>query len=248
VRRASAFPLALGVLILAPACYTLPHIDPGPRWIDEFNADAGMTPTWNVFTAWTCGTRQTPPLPQVGHDGAANDGGGPDARAPSPAPSDAGAADAGSPRMLCQTGDGALVQPFAFADTSNNVEFTAETKTLSGTTVDFTGFHQFVFSANLTTPSTAPLPVVGTVFQVELDCSGNQNESVLTQKVPDFMLNAQGLDPFFLDLAQFHFNVNSSTGSCLSQIDRIRFVVKPGQNDQPEVAGTLSLDNISLQN
>lgn len=256
MRPASALLLVLGALVLAPACYNLPHIDPGPRWIDQFNSDAGMpTPTWGAFAEWTCGTERAPNPAPGGSDGGGADGGPADAAAAQAALAAAAVVDAGGDGglpMACQMGPGdgkgrGLVQPFAFADSSNDVQFTVTTQATSGP-VDFTGFHQFVFSANLTTPSTAPLPADSTVFQVELNCSKNRGEIVLTQEVNNIKINAQGWHPFRLPLAQFQSMLMSSNGPCLSQIDGIRFVVIPGMNAQPQVAGTLSLDNISLQN
>jgi len=244
VRPVSALSIALGALVLTPACYDLPHADPGPRWIDQFR-DAAM-PTWGVFAPWTCGTERVM-SPALG----GSDAGSADAAPTAIASADAAIADTGDGglRMPCQSGPGdgdgpGLEQPFAFADSSNNLEFTVATQAASP--VDFTGFHQFVFSANLSTPSTAPLPT-GTVFSVELECTKNPGETVLTQNV-GITINAQGWDTFRLYLAQFTAMLTSSNGSCLSQIDVIRFVVKPGKNNRPEVAETLSLDNISLQN
>jgi hypothetical protein len=245
VRPLSALSIALGALAVAPGCYNLPYVDPGPRWIDQFtplDGTAGLPPpTWAAFSPWTCGITLTssPDAGPVETDGGSTDVG----------------RDGGQPaNCLPGPGDtthypgdtGGLEAPFAFSDSANDSGFAVSTQATLGT-VDFTGFHQFVFSANLTTPSTAPLPQ-GTVFQVELDCSKNRGETVLTQTV-DITINAQGWQlPFRLDLAQFHSVLTSSNNSCLSQIDGISFVVIPGMNDQPEVAGTLSLDNISLQN
>jgi hypothetical protein len=253
VRAASARTLALAATLLAFAgCDNLPTVDPGPRWIDQFSDDAGV-PSWNAFGTWTCGTE---PVPSTA---ATSDGGGADAGLGDAAPADAASADAaladagagGGPGMPCQMGPGdgdahGLDQPFAFPDTSNDTEFTVTTQATSGT-VDFTGFHTFVFDAWLRGPATAPLPA-GTVFRVELRCSKNQGEKLLAQNVSDILTNAQTWDTSHRPLAQFLFMLSSSTASCLSQIDEIRFVVRPGQNNEPEVVGTLSLDSVRLEN
>jgi hypothetical protein len=252
VSAGSAQTLALAAALLAlGGCYNLPTVDPGPRWIDQFNDDAGV-PSWNVFGAWTCGTERVPSTAGTSDGGA--DAGFADAAAANVVSADAALADAGAgggPRMACQLGSGdgdphGLDQPFAFADTSNDIEFTVTTQATAGA-VDFTGFHTFAFDAWLRGPASAPLPT-GTVFRVELSCSKNQSEIVLAQNVSDIMTNAQTWDTSRRPLAQFLFMLTSSTTSCLSQIDGIRFVVRPGQNNQPEVVGTLSLDNIRLEN
>ena len=92
------------------------------------------------------------------------------------------------------------------------------------------------------------LPSLGTVLRVELVCSKHQGEIVLSQNASDISINAQNWDTSRRPLADFLFMKTSSTASCLNQIDGIRFVVSPGQNDQPEVVGTLSLDSIRLEN
>jgi hypothetical protein len=254
--RRFVFAVFVAALLLAPGCYNLPYVDPGPRWIDKFDADGGVLapPSWAAFADWTCGTRPAPNS-RTGADGGVADGDIADAaaHADSAVPADATVADAGSDggtRTACRPGPtSGLAQPFAFADSSNDVEYTVETHTRTGATVDFTSFRQFVFSANLSAPAATPLPV-GTVFEVELDCSKNQTETSVSQKVPAVItnINAQGLILSRLDLSQFQFDFMSSNGSCLSQIDRIRFALEPGQNDQPQVTGTLALDDVSLQN
>jgi hypothetical protein len=240
--------MALAALVLGPACYNLPHVDPGPRWIDQFNRQDGSAalapPTWTVFSPWTCGTifTGTPDAGQVETDGGIVDAG----------------IDAGQPTTACPLGPGdstnytnppdvsGLEAPFDFSDSRNDFGFAVSTQATSGT-VNFTGFHYLQFSAILTIPL-MPLPS-GIVFQVELGCSKNFGETVITQEVTELNINAQSWHrpPFRLDLSQFGSALVTSNGSCLSQIDTIRFVVIPGM-DQPEVIGTLSLDNISLQN
>jgi len=243
VRPLSALLIALGALVLASACNNLPHVDPGPRWIDLFNkldaSSALAAPSWTVFSPWTCGTTFTG-APDGGTDGGIADAG----------------VEAGQPRAcLPGPGDtthypedpsGGLEAPFAFSDSANDFGFAVSTHAPSGT-VDFSGFRQLVFSASLTTPSTPALP--GAVFQVELDCTKDQGQKAITRQVT-VTINAQRWQepPFRLDLSQFQSALMSSNGSCLSQIDGIRFLVIPGMSDQPDVIGTLFLDNVSLQN
>jgi hypothetical protein len=236
--------IALGLLVLAPACYDLPHIDPGPRWIDQFTSDAGM-PTWGIFAGWTCGTEPVP----MSADGGRPDAGTAGAAAAQARSADAAVGDAGDGgfrRMPCQLGAGdgdphGLDQPFAFADASNDVEFTVTTQASSA--VNFTAFHTFTFRAWVRGTGTTPLPP-GTAFRVELVCSQNRGETLLAQNVGGITINGQTWDPpFFLDMAGFHPN-----SPCLTQIDGIRFVVGPGQNILPEVVGTVSLDSVGLQN
>jgi hypothetical protein len=233
--------MALAALVLGPACYNLPHVDPGPRWIDQFNRRDGSAalapPTWTAFSPWTCGTtfRGTADAGQVESDGGTTDAG----------------IDGGQPTAcLPGPGDGdtsGLEAPFAFSDAANDLGFAVSTQ--ASAPVDFTGFQTLVFSANLSAPSTPPLP--GAVFQVELDCSKNLGQTSITQEVTNLKTNGQPWqDPFHLYLAQFHSALTLSNGSCLRQIDGIRFVVIPGMVDsaQPDVIGTLLLDNVSLQN
>jgi hypothetical protein len=251
VRATLARTVASAATLLALAgCADLPTVDPGPRWIDQFDVDAGV-PSWDVFAGWTCGTepvRSTVSTSDGGADAGSPDGAAADGGSGDAAPADASAG--GGPRMACQRGDGdgdahGLDQPFAFADTSNDIEFTVTTEATSGS-VDFTGFHTFAFGAWLRGPASTPLPP-GTVFRVELQCSKNKGETLLAQNVSDIMPNAQTWDTSRRPLSQFLFMLPSSTASCLSQIDGIRFVVRPGQNNQPEVVGTLSLDSIRLE-
>jgi hypothetical protein len=236
----------IAALVGAPGCYSLPYVDPGPRWIDQFNNDGGALapPSWAVFDTWTCGTRPTPKTGS-GADGGVTGSISAPAQAADAAIPDGG--NDGGVRVTCQAGQGLLEQPFAFDASSNDVEYTVETHTSSGS-VDFTGFPQFVFNAKLAAPLTAPLPG-GTVFEVELDCTKNLNDPAVTQDVPDITnhINAQGLILSRLYLSQFQSTVTSSNGPCLSQIDGIRFVITPGQNDLPAVTGTFSLDDVSLQ-
>jgi hypothetical protein len=194
---------------------------------------------------------QSPTTSDGGADAGLTDAAAASAGAADAAVADGG--DAGSLGMPCQRGSGdgdshGLVQPFAFDDSSNDVEYTVTTHATSGS-VDFTSFKDFVFDARLMYPTATPLPP-GTGLRVELICMKNQGENFVTQDVPIAdRINAQTWGPpFRLHLAQFQFMLTSAIGSCLSQVDGIRFVVSPGQNDQPAVVGTLSLDNISLQN
>ena len=113
----------------------------------------------------------------------------------------------------------------------------------------------FTFDAWLRGRGATPLPS-GTVFRVELSCTQNPGATLLAQNVSGITINGQTWDdPFTLELAQFHPvttssnpKMTSSNASCLGQIDGIRFVVRPGQNDLPEVVGTVSLDSVGVAN
>jgi hypothetical protein len=250
MRASSTLPFALAAALLAGAgCYNLPTVDPGPRWIDQFNRDPRNpgqlgTPSWAVFSPWTCGTS---PLDQP-------DGGQPAVDA---GPMDGGI-DAGA-GAACQAGPGdnadyhddpsGLMAPFQFADSANNLEFAVSTTTVSGGTVDFTGFKQLVFSAKLksASPSSGTLPAT-TSFHVELDCTRNSTDPAATQTINNLQIDNPTWQVFRPELNQFIVTLTSGNQACLSIVDGIRFVVVPGDNDQPLVSGTLSLDNVSLQN
>jgi hypothetical protein len=234
--RPTAFlKLALAASLLSGAgCYNLPTVDPGPRWIDQFNS---LTmPTWEVFGPWSCVTS-----PIGSPDAGSPDAGGVgDCPRPSPGDGDANG----------------LAAPFDLPDSSNDLSFTLATSTApAGTVVDFTGFKWFVFSAKLesTFPSTAPIPIATTELKVELTCKGNSpndasTDDPATQTAMEVQVDATSWKLVRLALSGFELKSTSFTHACLAAIDGIRFVVVPGNNDLPSVAGTLSLDNISLQN
>jgi hypothetical protein len=242
-----------GTLLTAPGCYGLSKVDPGPRWIDDFSAP---TPSWSVFAPWACGTYlvQAPNAPDGGLADGGMDGAMDGGRA------DAATADAGlAPFFPCPPGpgdvnivDASSTRGLAFSfDLPSGLGAVAETTIAPPIgPVDFTGFQQFIFSAKLQSASTqTPLPS-GTVLIVELGCLRNGNDNIASQVVPDTMLtrDSTAWAEVHLPLSMFFTRQTSLSQTCRSEVDSIRFKVPPGRTDVPTVAGTLALDNISLQN
>jgi hypothetical protein len=84
---------------------------------------------------------------------------------------------------------------------------------------------------------------------VLLGCSRNGTDDVASQAVPATMytIDSTAWWHVHLDLSGFYVQASLSQ-ACLGEVDSISFLVSPGSTDQPTFAGTLSLDNISLQN
>jgi hypothetical protein len=236
------------LLLSVGACVDLTKVDPGPRFIDDF--EDGGTPTWNRFGPWKCDNFT---------GGGGQGGGGQDASA-----NDAGIADAGRPSAdaavastctlsLETPGDNsqqALKSVFTLDNPPDDVrQFGTEivTRTIDGT-VDLTGFSQLVFSAILESaaPPRSPLPTPGTQFLAELGCSTFGSDSLATQAV-DYTLGA-GWAQFRLSLSGFHLNNTPHNQSCLTLVDSIHFAVQPGPAAGASTGGTLHIDSISLQN
>jgi hypothetical protein len=243
MRRTRA-PLSILLLLsLGAACVDLSKVDPGPRFIDDF--EDGGTPTWNRFSPWTCDNF--------------TGGGGQDA-----GPEDAGVADGGrasadaagastctlSLEMPGDKSKQALEAGFQLDNPPHDMlQFGTEivTRTVNGT-VDLTGFSQLVFSAILESaaPPLSPLPTPGTQFVAELGCSTLQSDSLATQPV-EYTLGA-GWTQFRLLLSGFTLTYMSRNQSCLALVDSIHFAVLPGTAAGASTGGTLHIDNISLQN
>ena len=251
-RRASPLLLALlGTLPATAACYDLNKVPTGPRWIDDFSASK---PTWSVFAPWRCGSLIPPP---TGHDGGVADGGQTDGGR-----TDAGsdtAVDAGVSLSLCplvrEPDDTNALDPsdnmnltftFDIPEDMGVQDAIVQTVLLTAGPVDFTGFRQLVFSLKLSTTNPSP---AGTGLSVVLGCSRNGTDKSASQTVPATMytLDSTAWWPIHLDVSLF-YGPTSLSQACLSQIDSISFLVPPGTNDLPSFDGTLSLDNISLQN
>jgi hypothetical protein len=225
-----------------PACFDLQQVDPGPRFIDDFEGDGGL-PTWNRFGAWSCRTFTGSGDPGAPPDaGAKADGGEP------------GEPDAGQCHLAVQMpGDGdkrALRTDFELTDPPDSIrQFPAAevvTRTTGGT-VDVSGFAQLVFSAIL---ESAPLPITplpsGTRFVVELGCSTFTGDPIATQTVA-LTLGADWTE-LRLKLSDFTLKNMTRPQPCLALVDSIHFEVVPGLADGMSTGGSLFIDNISLQN
>jgi hypothetical protein len=237
-------PLSILLLLsLGAACVDLSKVDPGPRFIDDF--EDGGTPTWNRFSPWTCDNF--------------TGGGGQDA-----GPEDAGVADGGrasadaagastctlSLEMQGYKSKQDLKSAFMLDNPPDDVQqFGSEivTRTIDGT-VDLTGFSDLVFSAILESagPPSSPLPATGTQFYAELGCSTFQSDSLASQAVA-YTLGA-GWTQFRLPLSGFTLTYMSRNQPCLALVDSIHFAVLPGTTAGASTGGTLHLDSISLQN
>jgi hypothetical protein len=231
------------LLSLGGACVDLTKVDPGPRFIDDF--ENGGTPTWSRFGPWKCDNFTG----SGGQDAAADDAGVADAGRPS---ADAAAASTCT-LTLEMPGDSskrALKSAFTLDNPPDDVrQFGTEivTRTVNGT-VDLTGFSQLVFSAILESaaPPDSPLPASGAQFLAELGCSTLQSDSLAFQAV-DYTLGA-GWTQFRLMLSGFTLFYMSRNQSCLALVDSIHFAVQPGTAAGASTGGTLHIDSISLQN
>jgi hypothetical protein len=230
-------------LLTIGACVNLTKVDPGPRFIDNF--EDGRTPTWNRFVPWTCDEFMGTGGPDAGTD-------------------DAGVGDAGRPgadaatASTCQLAiespgsddKHALESVFTLDAPPNGIRQSPSSEIVTHTidgTVDVTGFSQLVFSAIL---ESAPLPSsplpASTKLEAGLGCSTFQSDPLATQAV-DYTLNA-GWTEFRLSLSGFTLDNTSHNQSCLALVDSIHFAVIPGLADGASTGGTLHIDNISLQN
>jgi hypothetical protein len=236
--------LVLGAPIVATACFDLPKIDPGTRFVADFN-DGGLGSTWSRFGPWSCDTF-TNAVPNAGAGGR----GGADA-------GQAADGGAGSPET-CQVspepGDDdphALRTDFTLGDPADGIRqlpgVDVVSRTAKGTTVDLTGFKDLVFGAILeSAPAPLDLPS-GTLFQVELGCSAIAYDNIATETITGVMFGAPWVT-FRAGLDEFVQKQTSLSPACRSQIDSIHFAVRPGLADGASTAGTLHIDNITLQN
>ncbi len=258
-RRRSPARIALRVLLasallVVPACYNLTKVPPPPRWIDDFSGYPH--PTWSIFDSWLCGTS----IPPAG-DGGAGDGGKGEAGV-GDAPPSADAADGGSPGTPCLPGPGddvtypppmpdtqGLQWPFQLPGGTTDIAVFAETKLVAGAQpIDVTGFKQLVVSLRLESmsPKQNPLPP-GTELRAELGCSKNsKNDRIASQLIPIQLDNPWV--QFRANLSMFDVASMSLSQACLSEVDSISFVVRPGNNESSIVSGTLSVDDVQLQN
>jgi hypothetical protein len=241
--------LVFGALVLLtvilPACLDLQKVDPGGRVIDNFE-DGGL-PTWNRFAAWQCHTF----VRDAGQDAAH---GGQDGGQPADADGDPGGACQLNPETPGADDLRALRADFQLSDPPDQsrqfpgMEVVA--RTTSGT-VDFTGFAGFVFHAYLDSApaSQSPLPT-GTQFLVQLGCSTVKDNPAASQMVGIAVAPGASWTTFPLMLDAFLLTATESTHNqgCLRLVDSIHFTIHPGLLDGASTAGTLHLDNISLQN
>ncbi|HLK93118.1 MAG TPA: hypothetical protein VKZ18_24700 [Polyangia bacterium] len=250
---ASAVPVLLaGALLGLPACYNLTKVPPPPRWVDDFSA---MTPTWNAFSAWGCG-------PYVVEQPPTNRDGGADARPSADArpATDAGPdADAAAPMLpLCPFGPGddfhyagdtrGIYQRFDLPGGTTDVGIVAQSDVTMGP-VDFTGFKQLVFSAKVesTFPASNPLPGT-TQLIARLVCAADRNDKAASQIISSFRVDGATWTEVHANLTMFDVTGMSLSQACLSVVDSIQFIVVPGPNEAQTISGTLSLDNVQLEN
>lgn len=235
----------LGVLFLLAlgACVDLAKVDPGPRFIDDF--EDGGAPTWNRFSPWTCDEING----AVGKDAGARDGGVADAGRPAQ-----DAATASTCKLsLEQPGSDdqqALESVFTIEPTDGVRDYPGTeivSRTVGHGTVDVTGFTQLVFAAILESAPPSPSLPSSTQFLVELGCSALSSNPMATSQPVPYTLNA-GWTELRLSLSTFTLNNTSRNQSCLALLDSIHFVVMPGRSNGAPVGGTLHIDNISLQN
>lgn len=252
--RLSSLPYAaLLSMALVPACFSLPHVDPGNRVLDDFDQDADLMPTWSAFGAWVCA-----PFISPGRQAA---DGGQDGGASS---DDAGALaspDGGQPAS-CGVGPGdgttpannhALVSTFDVVAPSGTDPFGVAITTMTikpGAVVDLTGFTQILFDAQLysTTLGRDMLPV-GTVLEVELGCSTIVKDTTLDQSA-NVRIEAPGWppNPLTLSLDAFSSPAMSPIRSCLGTVDSISFKVLLGRATAgTPISGTLQLDNVAFR-
>jgi hypothetical protein len=240
---ASRLATLLGVLTL-PACFSLPHVDPGNRVIADFaEEDAGLNPTWTLFGPWSCSAYVDPSPPaDGGQDGGSRSGDIDAGQAVTCKPELApGSADPSTPSSGAQH----LVTSFNIVTADQPVDVDVSTRTRSGT-VNLTGFSQFLFDAMLgsTTPGAPSLPP-GTEVKVELRCSSASPYAPLVNQDFTISLEATTWKPITLPLSSFMGA--SPRQSCLAAVDGIGFVVVPGSAQTgTQIAGKLRLDNIEL--
>lgn len=236
-------PLFILLLLTTGACIDLSKVDPGPRFIDNF--EDGGTPTWNRFGPWTCDDFTGAGGPDAGTD----DAGGADAGRPGP-----DAAIASTCRLAIESPGSddkhALESIFTLDAPPNGTRQSPGSEIVTHTidgTVDLTGFSQLVFSAIL---ESAPLPSsplpAGTKLRAGLGCSTFESDPLASQYV-DYTLNA-GWTEFRLSLSGFNLNNTPHNQSCLALVDSVQFAVLPGLAGGASIGGTLHIDNISLQN
>ena len=244
-------------LLIVSSCYSLPKVEV-IRVIDDFAEDGGATqPTWNVFGPWTCGLHVDQSAPSEGGQDGSQDAGQDGA---------AGGVDAGQ-GVTCsleiEAGDNmdlppfpgaithALVANFDLSTPSNAVEVVTRTKTASNgggdalplpMTVNFTGFSQLLFNAQLLS-GTTQLPI-GTELHVELHCASTHDPLV----DQDIMLTPGAPTWKTISLPFTAFTVASQRESCLATVESLSFVVVPGTAPAgTNITGTLHLDNIRLE-
>lgn len=230
--------------MVATACFDLPKIDPGTRFVADFN-DGGLGSTWSRFGPWSCDTfTNATPNPGAGGSGGADAG----------QAADAGLASPESCQVSLEPGDDdphALRIDFTLADPADGTRqlpgVEVVSRTAKGTTVDLTSFKDLVFDAIL---ESAPAPLAlpgGTLFQVELGCSTIAYDNLATETIAGLIPGAPWVT-FRAGLDEFFQMQTPLSPACRSQIDSIHFIVKPGLADGASTAGTFHIDDITLQN
>jgi hypothetical protein len=260
--RRAASPLirfaAMSSLLIVPACYSLPKVDV-IRVVDDFAADAGLQPTWNAFEMWTCGSHvDGGQASDAGLDAGLD--GGTDAGQAVTCQLTLGPGDTSEDTELLLGMTDALVARFG-VPASLSVEVATQTTSVmsEGAThptsmpVDLTSFSELRFNAALSdTTGTAPTLPIGTELSVELRCSYSSMNSPSTdyrlkydKKISgQLSLGVTTFQPIALPLSSF--TGASQRQTCLANVNRIVFVVTPGNLQAGN--GTLQLDNIRFDN
>lgn len=237
--------LVLGAPIVATACFDLAKVDPGTRFVADFNGDGGLASTWTRFGSWSCHTF-TNGVPGADAGGSGGADAGPAA--------DAGAGPPETCQVSLEPGDEdqhALRTDFKLGDAADGVRQFPGVEVVSGTakgaTVDLTGFKELVFGAILESAA-APLALPsGTLFKVEIGCKAIRYDPLATETIAGLNLGAPWVT-FRAGFDMFNQTQTKLGSACLSQVDSIHFAVEPGLADGASTAGTLHIDNITLQN
>jgi hypothetical protein len=221
------------VLACLGGCFSLQKVNPGTRYVDDFETD-DLIPTWQRFGPWMCLG-----LPRSQPDAGQADSQAPDCKANPQPPADGGKYALEVMFQLTEPPDGSVM-----------LGAEAITQATSGP-VDLAGFTQIVFEAYL---ESAPAPLgplpLGTQVQVELGCSAFVSDPVASQPVSDSVEAASWAPASFrLPLDMFHQQNAARSSGCLAQVDSIGFaVLLPALTAGTSTGGTLHIDNITLQN
>jgi hypothetical protein len=234
--------VSLGLLL--SACFDLTKVDPGPRYIDDFD-HGNLTPSWAAFGKWQCGTFMG--------------GLGSDRRVGQDAGADAGAKRDPDGSVSCQPEQPGDTDQYALRATFELNEPTGAgqqpgaaivTRTARGTSVDITGYTQLWFSAHI--ESAPPLtPVVAGTLEVELGCSSDTSDPLAFQSVD--LMNMK-LDSSTWPAFQFNFALDTfertktqNNQDCFQRVDSLHFTIMPVLPSGASTGGALHVDNINLQ-
>jgi hypothetical protein len=214
MRRAAAT-LTLLFLLGLGACVDLAKVDPGPRFIDDF--EDGGAPTWSRFSPWTCDEISGA---AVGKDAGARDGGVADAGQPAP-----DAAVASTCKLSLErpgSDDQQALESVFTIEPLDGVHYPGTeivSRTVGHGTVDVTGFTQLVFAAILESTPPAPALPSGTQLFVALGCSALSSDPLATSQPVPYTLNA-GWTELRLSLSTFTLTNTPRSQACLALVDK----------------------------